>query len=135
MAFVVKKKREVWYPIEVPQLRDDGSGEVDSIKVEIKYEVLTRDEFNEYMRELAAKKGGLLQGLGEQYEKETLEERDRFVMQRVKDWGKQMVDEEGEPIPFTHDNLRAVMRASLSFAKALEEGLFNASRDAPVKNS
>lgn len=135
MAFVVKKKREVWYPIEVPQLRDDGSGEVDKIQIDIKYELLTRTEFNDRMRELTKKPESILEGINDQYQQETIADRDRFVMKQVKDWGKQMVDEEGEPIPFTHDNLRAVMDASVAFAKALEDGLYDASREAPVKNS
>lgn len=134
MAFRLKNKREVWYPVEIPVLRDDGSGEVDHIVVKIKYHILTRKEYAERMRELTSESTSLVASLNEQYQEDKMNEQDQFVIDRVTDWDE-IEDEKGQPIKFSKESLRAAMWSSVAFAKAVNEGLYAASRDAPVKNS
>jgi len=130
--FKVNAKRELFYPIKLSQLKDDGSGEVNTITIKIKYKLLTRKE----MQDLVAhsKKEIELAAINNTEIDELLKDDEKSVLERITDWQGIVDYETGKEIPFSQDALLAVMEESHEFAAKVVEGLYFASRDLPVKN-
>jgi hypothetical protein len=133
----INHQREVWYPIIVKLLREDGKG-LDAVEFEIRYHLLTRKEQREKMREALDQTRTLNDAsyrdqLAATMDAKKLEVYDTWLRSRVKDW-RGIGDLDGQPIPFSDDALQSVMDSSTAIAQAIDAGLFNASRDQPAKN-
>lgn len=70
-----------------------------------------------------------------QLSKEKYEKYDQFIMDHVVGFGDDLIDDTtSEPMVFSKENLLALMDSAI-IAKAIDEGLWIASRDVPAKNS
>jgi len=130
--FKVNTKRELFYPIKINQLKEDGSGEVNEITVKIKYKLLTRKE----MRELVERSQEAIK-IAANSDKEIndlLSEDEDDVIDRITDWDGIIDAETNKAMPFSRAALLAVMEDSHQFSSKVIDGLYFASRDLPVKN-
>lgn len=133
----INHSREIWYPITVKLLREDGKGS-ESVEFEIRYHLLTRKEARDKTKE-ALRETKTLSDLGqreqllESMDQARLDTYDAWLRSRVKDW-RGVCDMEGQPILFSDETLKAAMDSSTTIAQAIDVGLFNASRDQPAKN-
>lgn len=136
MQYVFAPKREVWWPIEVAVVKDDGEGTIEYAQLKLRYKLLTRDEmFDRYEREFKAlsreNSDRMVDRILARFRNEK-EEQD-FLVERVVDW-KGPVDQHGNAIPFSRQNFEAVLKADPRFFPAAFDGLIKASQEAPRKN-
>jgi len=113
-------KRQVDWPVEVSVAQSGGT--VQSVEVTLRYELATRSEI----------KGMSDAGYGvldEEADERTLDQ----LCEKIKGWGDEIVDENDNPIPFSQENLRAVLE-NPAFARAAVIGLIQASTGAAAKN-
>lgn len=132
----VSKKREVLYPVRVRQLKEDGSGEIGYAEIKIRYRLMTKTEMQTRVRETIEEADGLAarEALRHSYDAKRLNEYQQFVMDHVTGWEGVVDADTGEEIPFSRERLKALMDDSSSFHEAVEESLWTASREEPVKN-
>lgn len=105
-------ERKIWWPTVIHLPMDHG--EVRKIPVEFLYEVPDRDE-SKALSEMS----------NEDFEAE--------LKRRIHGWSDNIADEQGKPIPFSRENLDALM-ARQEIMLAAHSGLLNASIGAAVKN-
>lgn len=134
-------KGVVFWPVQLRQI--DEAGEIDVATVHLAYRLLTRDELHERERNsleaLAERMGGpvaprtaedliaLLDGTIER-EASNVD----LLLDHVSDW-RGFADGD-EPVAFSRERLAALLEYDVYF-KPIMAGLFEASRDAPAKNS
>ena len=131
--------RQVLWPVVVHIPRDDGSGEGLEAQVKIRYRLLTQAELTARAREdleSARVVGGdqtVVEGLLAQISPERIEQRLQELKDRITGW-EDFADEQGEPLPFTPENLAAVLDVPY-LRGPIERGLVEASQGARAKNS
>lgn len=94
MKFVLAEKRTYWWPVEVYSPSEKKPGTFDRQKFDMQFEALSRSEMkahDEEMREIT--------DLAELQAK-----MDEVILKSACDW-KEVVDEKGEPIPFSIEAL------------------------------
>ncbi|MDQ2069316.1 hypothetical protein [Natronospira bacteriovora] len=97
--FVIRKHNDVWWEVPISEPDPDNPGQVREVTFEVKFRLLKRSEleaFNERIKSF--KKGAEQDRLAE----ETL-------LNHVLDWRNGPLDEDGKQVPFTPENLKAVM--------------------------
>lgn len=140
--FKFAQNREVLYPVVIRQLDESGSGKRVEHEIKIRYRILTRQELRDLLAPDAD--AGQTEGLTDSerlkaalnraLDPERLRESDEMVISHVTGWEGIVDADTEEPIAFSSDVLRAMMASSTAFAAAVEQGLFEASREAPAKN-
>lgn len=135
MTFVVKKNRLTWYPVTVKTLSDERPGELDEHRIEVQYEVFTRDEYLDLVAKWSAGGSGNLAAFVMEFTRtpEQREEMKNELRKRVKNI-RGLIDEEGAPLEFTSQLLDGLLEDTPVY-KAVDVGLFSASQGVPVKNS
>lgn len=111
--FKFARQREVMWPVTI-RLPVDGG--VEEVEVGVRYRLLTRDE-RKAMESLASDA-----------------EAEAFLMEHITGWDERWGDDEGNPLPFSRENLAAVLQQP-PIERALTMGLIQASVGAPPKNS
>ena len=106
-------KRQVLWPVIVSLPAEDGSGTIVEHPCKLLFQLINEKQW------LAM-------------ETMTDKECEDEMVRHIKDW-EDIADEDGEPLPFTEDNLRALLRDNF-FARAAAIGLWQASQGAPAKN-
>lgn len=113
--FKLASKRVVWWPVDVHQPRDDGSGEVDTFSIKVQFELLSTEEMRRSR-------------LG------TYEEDVALLKQKARGW-ENVGDGDGNPIPFSAAALEQALDVPY-FRGALVLALIDASSGrAASKNS
>lgn len=110
--FKFAQKRQVRWPVTLKVPQDDGG--VDEIRVTMQFELLARSE----VRAL---------------ESSTPDEIEATLLAKIKGWGGEICDSDGNPLEFTPDNLRAFLDAPY-VERAVSMALLQASVGAPAKN-
>jgi len=109
--FEFAEKNKVWWPVTISMPTDGGAK---SVEIEVQYTMLSKS---------AAQK---IVGLPR-------DEQGEAMLDHVHDWRK-FPDVHGKEIPFTRENLIAVMDWNF-IEEAITRGWREASRGAPTKNS
>lgn len=130
--------RQVLWPVVVRIPRDDGTGEAIEAQIKIRYRLLTQTELTararddlETARAVGSDQAGV-DGLLEQISPERVDRRLQEMKGRITGW-EDFADEQGEPLPFTAENLAAVL--DVPYLRApIERGLIEASQGARAKN-
>ena len=132
--FKFAKNREVLWPVEI-QMPVDG-GEVESVVVSVRFKLLDQTELSDRMRE-----GLEMMRIGDDVEEalkavapEELKKRNADLAAHITGWGDDIVGDNDKPLPFTKKNLEAFIQVPYIRA-AFSQGLLDASRGAPSKNS
>lgn len=133
-------QREVFYPITLERLREDGGGTYE-VTFKIRYRLLTRGEMRRLLRETlqppgqddAPAEGAMRASLAAALDDEGIARHDAEVLDRVTGW-EGIAGEAGAPLEFSRATLVAMMEADAQFARAVERGLWDASRGAPRGN-
>lgn len=133
--FRFAKRREVLWPVTIDVPSDDGSGRVDEVCVRIRYRLLTQSELADRVREglEAAGQIGNLEALLATLSPGALEKRLEDLREHITGW-EDIGDEDGQQMPFSAEALDALLDVPY-FRAAAEQGLLDASRGAPAKNS
>jgi hypothetical protein len=119
--FKFARNREVLWPVTVNVPADGGP---EKVEIQIRYRLLTRSELSGLSERIkAAAEGG---------EGEVLAALDGLLAERITGWDG-ISDEAGEVLPFSADNLTAVLDVPY-LREAIETGLYAASRGALAKN-
>jgi len=152
MSFQFKKNREVVYPVVIKLLPEDGKGDLCEFKISTRFKLLTRPEYTawttgdfdffETKKEDQQKTTSadeqmlaVLDRLNNSVKEEAQKIRLRELVKRIKDWDENdVIDGDGNPVPFDVNYLIDVIEFSPTYVSAFEMGLIEASRDAPVKN-
>lgn len=131
--FKFAKNREVLWPVEVSSPVDGGS--VDKFVVKICYKLLTQSEISTRVRDemdMMRHADDIDKSMASISETE-LAKRNQDLMDHIVGWEDIADADSGEPLPFTPENVAAVL--DLPYARpAIGKGLLDASRGAPVKN-
>lgn len=106
-----KQKRVLW-PVWISEPADDGSGSTDDKQIKVLFELMTRSE----ARNVEA----------------DLDKANDVLPAKIKAW-EGIVDDCGEPVPFSPGNLAAILDVPY-IERALAIGLIQASNGAPAKN-
>ena len=130
--FKVNRTREIFYPIKLNVLKEDGSGTVDEVTIKIKYKLLTRKELKAWLDE--SKKALLDADVKDTDFNVLLDKEESFVVERVTDWDGLIDESTNEKITFAKELLISAMEESTQFASKVVAGLYAASQDEPVKN-
>lgn len=110
--FKLAEQNQVRWPVTV-QVPQDG-GTVRDVEIGIDYRLLTKAE--------AASIKNMPDALAE-----------TRMLDHVVGWDDRVVDTDGKPVPFSRDNLLALLEYDF-VARAVVLGLYQASRGAPAKN-
>jgi outer membrane receptor for Fe3+-dicitrate len=118
--FKLAQKREVLWPVTVTVPVDGG---VEKVEIQVRYRLLVRSElaaFTDRIKATAENGANVIDAL------------DGLLTERITGWHG-ISDESGEDLPFTQDNLAAVLDVPY-LREAIEAGLYAASRGALAKN-
>lgn len=138
MALRVCKDREVLYPVTAKMLSDKGDGSVVDVKFTVTYIPLSRKEYRDKMRELNGvgvdqEELSMREAIRQMYDEEKLSEYDAWLRKHVVGWGNDVIDEDGEPIPFSDENY-AMLMDIIPVGNAIDTGLWACTREEPAKN-
>ncbi len=111
--FKFAAKRRVLWPVTISVPSDDGSGKIKEHNVKVLFELLNRSEAQEIQD--APEKG------------------EDVLTDKVRGW-EGIADENGEPIEYSTENLKALLDVPY-VERAFSIGLLQASNGAPAKNS
>lgn len=111
--FKFARKREVMWPVEIAVPVDGGT---EKQEVGVRYRLLTRDE-RQAMEALPDDDSAM-----------------EFLVDHITGWDERWCDEDGNPLPFTAENLRAVLEHPY-IERPISIGLLQASTGAARKNS
>lgn len=129
--FVFMKDRRVWYPVTFERLQENGH--MQEVTLRLKYHLLTGEQYSAIMNEKINGGDDALERLKKSFSESDIADRHKLLAERVEGW-EGVVGEDKKPIPFSASFLRDILKTDIKFATAVEEGLYAASRDAPVKN-
>ena len=153
MAFEFKKDRQVIYPVTIETLPENGKGKMKKQVIHARFKLLTRPEYTawstgdwDFFRNKKADNDAeelnetdlalaTIEKLSNSVSESSQQTRLSELVKRVVDWDeKDVVDQNGNPVPFDAEFLADIFEQSPVYATSFEEALFKASRDAPAKN-
>lgn len=133
--FKFAKKRQVLWPVTIQVPRDDGSGEADDIDIKVRFELLSKSVLDKLtLEDMTAVNSDDMNALLAAVTDDKIAERRALVEEHVKDWEGIVDADSGAPVPYSADNLAALLEVPTVYA-AFHRGLRDASMGAFVKNS
>jgi hypothetical protein len=115
MAFVLKAKSEgFFYSIQLPVITETGASQIQ--KFDFKFKRISRSKINELQRQQEELNKG-------DFEIDSLERDVDYVMEIAEGW-RYVQDETGKDVPFTRENVHALLDAYPNAAGEIVKGFF-----------
>ncbi len=127
--FKFARKMEVLWPVRFNALRNDGSGQVDEVEIRIRYRIMTNDE-----KIVAAKKIEESAAAVKALDMGVINESRQWLYGHIVGWDGVVDADSGDVVPFSQANLAEIMNCVPNLYQAVNDGLWEASSGAPVKN-